>query len=289
MKYKIPFNFGGLSGEFSDYDNSGIVILPVPFDKTTTWLKGSDKGPGAVIDASRNLELFDIETGSEIYKRGISTEKEILVKNSEVMINRVYDRVRKLLTEKKFVVALGGEHTICIGAIKAYPAFFDGISILHLDAHTDMRDSYEENRFSHACVMARVKEIINDIISVGIRGMDSSEFNNIDKNKVFYALGIHESRGWINEVVEKLSDNVYVTIDLDVFDPSMMPSVSTPEPGGLDWYQVTGLLKAVSEKRNIIGFDVTELCPSKNKAPDFLAAKLIYTCLSYIFSNEEYK
>lgn len=285
MENEIPYNFGGLLGEFSNYENSKIVILPVPFDKTGTWLKGSDKGPRAIIDASRNLELYDIETNSEVYTAGICTEKEILAESSEAMIDKVYEKVKNLLTERKFVVTLGGEHSISIGAIRAHSIAFDDISILHLDAHMDMRDSYEGNRYSHACVMARVKEITKDITSVGIRSMDSSELKNIDKNKIFYASGIYKSKNWIKETVNKLSDNVYATIDLDVFDPSIMPSVSTPEPGGLDWYQATELLKTVSESRNIVGFDVVELCPSENKAPDFLAAKLIYNLLSYKFST----
>jgi agmatinase len=277
-------NFGGLSKDFADYKNSPIVILPVPFDKTTTWLKGTDKGPEAIIEASKNMELYDIETNSEVYKKGIFTEREIVAQNSEIMVNKVHQKVKSLLEDKKFVVTLGGEHSVSIGAIKAYSELFDDMSILHLDAHSDMRDEYEDNKYSHACVMARAKEITKEIISVGIRSMDSSELKNIDKNKMFYASEIFKSKGWISKAINKLSQNVYVTIDLDVFDPSIMPSTGTPEPGGLNWYQVIELLKTVSSNRNIVGADVVEFCPSENKAPDFLAAKLIYKLLSYKFS-----
>jgi agmatinase len=287
LKSKPSHNFGGLPEEYSGYKASGVVILPVPFDKTSTWIKGSDRGPRAIIEASKNLEFYDIETKSEVYKKGIFTEKGIIAKNSKEMINRTYEKVKNLLNDKKFIVVLGGEHTVSIGAIKAHAEFFKNINILHLDAHADMRDSYEGSKYNHACVMSRVKEITENIVSVGIRGMDSSELKNINKRRTFYASEICQgykiSKNWINRVVRKLYKNVYITIDLDVFDPSIMPSVSTPEPGGLDWYQVTSLLRSVSENKNIVGFDVVELCPSENKAPDFLTAKLVYRLLSLIF------
>lgn len=286
MKDEIPYNFGGIAPKFSDYAKSKIVILPVPFDKTSTWLKGSDEGPSAIIEASRNMELYDIETNSEVYKEGIFSEKEIRTSNSELMINKVYRKVKDLLHDKKFVVTLGGEHSVSIGAIKAYAHFFNDLSVLHLDAHSDMRDVYKGNKYSHACVMARVKEITKNIISVGIRSMDSSELKNVDKDKIFYAAKICHSRNWIKEVVNRLSENVYIDIDLDVFDPGIMPSTGTPEPGGLDWYQITKLLRVVAQNKHITGCDVVELSPSKNKAPDFLAAKLIYKLLSYKFSKK---
>lgn len=284
MKVKVPYNFGGLAKEFSSYQNARIVILPTPFEKTTTWLKGCYKGPEAIIEASRNMELYDIETSLEVYKKGIFTEKDIQASSSEEMISRVCKKVEKLLNDKKFVVVLGGEHSISIGAIRAYAKFFKNINVLHLDAHSDRQEVHEGTKYNHACTMARVKEITKDIVSVGIRSMDYSELKNIDKTKIFYADEIYNSDIWIKKVVKKLSKNVYITIDLDVFDPGIMPSVGTPEPGGLGWYQILKLLRAVSESKNIVGFDVVELCPSQNKAPDFLAAKLIYKLLSYIFS-----
>jgi len=284
LKRLIPHNFCGLKKEFSDYKRARIVILPVPFDKTSSWLKGSAQGPQAIISASRNLEMYDIETESEVYKEGIHTLKAISAINSEEMINRVYVKVKKLLTDRKFVVLLGGEHTVSLGSIKAHAEHYSDLCMLHLDAHMDMRNSYEGNRYSHACVMARAKETTKDIVSVGIRSMDSSEIPYIDKRKILYASDIKKSRTWINSVIGKLSWNVYVTIDVDVFDPSIMPSTGTPEPGGLDWYEVMELLRKVSINRRIVGFDVVELCPSQNnKSPDFLAAKLIYQFLSYIF------
>jgi agmatinase len=286
LKKKLPYNFGGLPANYSSFSKSNIIILPVPFDKTSSWIRGSAKGPQAIINASRNMELYDIETGTEAYKKGIHTAREIIAGNPRELVGRVYKKVKGLLHDEKFVVVLGGEHTVSLGSIKAHAEYFTDMSILHLDAHSDMRNSYERNKYSHACVMARAKEINENIISVGIRSMDSSELKNIKKDKIFYGSDIHKSKDWIKRAIRKLSKNVYITIDLDVFDPSIMPSTGTPEPGGLDWYEVIGLLENVSKSKSIVGFDVVELCPSKNAAPDFLAAKLIYKLLSFKFQNK---
>ncbi len=284
MKNKLPYNFGGLSRKYSDYKNAHITILPVPFDKTSSWISGAAKGPRAIIDASRNMELYDIETGSEVYTKGIHTSKEITGVSPREMIEKVHKKVSGILHDNKFVVVLGGEHTVSLGSIRAHAGHFRNVSILHLDAHSDMRDSYEGNKYSHACVMARAGEMCRTIVSVGIRSMDSSELKNINKKNMFLASDIRRSNDWTGKVTGALSGNVYISIDLDVFDPSIMPSTGTPEPGGLDWYDVIDLLERVSAKKNIIGFDIVELCPSRNTvAPDFLAAKLIYKLLSFKF------
>ncbi len=284
MSEPVPYNFGGLPDKFSNYKHAKIVVLPVPFDKTSSWIKGSDRGPQAIIEASMNMELYDIETNSEVYKKGIFTSEEILSNSSEEMIKCVYDRVSESIKDGKFVTTLGGEHSISFPAIKAHHETYQNISILHLDAHTDMRDSYLDKKYSHACVMARVKEINNNIISIGIRSLDSSELNNIDKDNIFFAADIYNSEEWIEKAIGKLNKNVYISLDLDVFDPAFLPATGTPEPGGLGWYAVMKLLKEVCKNRNLIGFDVVELCPTENKASDFLAAKLIYKLLSYKFS-----
>jgi agmatinase len=283
-KTRPPHNFGGLSGAFSDYGNSEIVIMPVPFDKTSTWIRGAERGPDAIISASENMELYDIETGTEVYRKGIHTLRNVTAPDPTGMIRKSYATAKRLLLDDKFVVTLGGEHTVSLGPIRAHIEFYDDISILHLDAHSDMRSSYEGRKYSHACVMARVRELTDATVSVGIRSMDSSELSGIDSKRVFYASGIRGKKGWAGRVLSMLSRNVYVTIDLDVLDPSVMPSTGTPEPGGLDWYQLVGLLEMVAKKRRVVGFDVVELCPSESRAPDFLAAKLTYKFLSLIFS-----
>jgi agmatinase len=283
---KYPLNFCGLPDKDNNYESASIVILPIPFDKTSTWLKGADKGPEAIIEASAYLELYDIETDTEVFKKGIFTAEPICSESSSTLINRTNTTVSKYLDDNKLVVSLGGEHSVSIGPIKAYSERYKDLSVLHLDAHADSRDSYEDSPYNHACVIARVREFVGNIISVGIRSMDVSERPGDDNKRMFFAHNIHDSYKWIDKAVSLLTDHVYITIDLDVFDPGIMPSTGTPEPGGLSWYQVTKLLYSLSKSKQIVGFDVVELCPSKVKAPDFLAAKLIYALLSYIIAKK---
>jgi agmatinase len=279
-------SFGGLTGDYASYDRSRIVVLPVPFDKTCTWLKGAGGGPKAIIDASAHMEVYDIETESEVYLEGIHTAKPVLAESSAQMIEETFGRVNAFLGDKKFVVTLGGEHSVSIGPVRAHKEFFRDMSVLHLDAHSDRREAYNNDPLSHACAISRISEFVENIVSVGIRSMDSSEVVGMDAEKIFFAHEIHDKKNWIPSVVKRLTKNVYVTVDLDVFDPAVMPSTGTPEPGGLGWYQVDDLLSAVAKKRNIVGFDVVELAPSEsNKAPDFLAAKLVYRLLSEKFSR----
>ncbi|MBL7131118.1 MAG: agmatinase [Candidatus Omnitrophica bacterium] len=278
-------NFGALPKQFTDYKKSKIVILPVPFDKTSTWVKGTNRGPRAIIEASANIELYDIETDTEVYRKGVFTAKEILSPDSKTMVAAVYKKVKDFLNDKKIVVTLGGEHSVSIGAIKAHSNIFPKMSVLHLDAHADRRKIYQGNKYNHACTMARAKEIVKNTLSVGIRSADRLELKDIDKKEIFYAHKIYNSISWIKTAINRLTEDVYITIDLDVFDVGIMPSTGTPEPGGLDWYLVINFLKEVARNKKIIGFDVVELCPTQNKAPDFLAAKLIYKILSYKFSS----
>ena len=283
---KKNINFGDLPQRYCAYDKAKIVILPAPFDATSTWIKGADKGPAAIIEASANMETYDIETDSEVYKRGIFTDKPIKEKKSpEIMVAELKTRVLRHLKNKKFVVTLGGEHSISTATIEAHAETFDNLSILQLDAHADLRDEYLGSKYNHACVMARVKEIA-PVVQVGIRSMDFSEQKNMDKSRVFFAQDIHDNNNWFGKCLKKLTKNVYLTIDLDVFDPAIMPSTGTPEPGGLGWYRMLDFLKQLIKQKNVVGFDVVELCPNpQNKAPDFLAAKLIYKLLSYKFER----
>ena len=282
---KEELNFGDLPEENSSRKNSAVAVVPVPYDQTSTWGKGADKGPSAIIEASSNMELYDIETDSEVCKKGIFTDEPVLEKKSpEKMREAVEKRISEHIKEGKFTVLLGGEHSVSIGAIKAHADNYEDLTVLQLDAHSDLREEYHGSKNNHACVMARAKELC-PVVQVGIRSMDSSEINSMDKKRVFFAEKIHDNKEWIEKAVSLISKNVYITIDLDVFDSSIMPSTGTPEPGGMFWYDVVEFLKKVSEQRNIVGFDVVELCPGENKAPDFLAAKLIYKLLSYKFEG----
>lgn len=279
-------NYGGLDNEFTSYKDAKIVVLPVPYDGTSTWLKGADKGPDAILEASANMELYDIETDSEVYTQGIATLDPVTESSSpEAMSDAVEMQVDSILKDKKFPVLLGGEHSVSIGSIRAFAKHYEDFSVLQLDAHSDMRDSYEGSDHNHACIMARAKEMAS-VAQVGIRSSCIEEKHNIDPDRIFYAHEIKESSNWMYDVSERLSDNVYVTIDLDVFDPAYMPSTGTPEPDGLTYREVMNFLKLINERHNIIGLDVVELCPNEtNKAPDFLASKLIYQILSMKFNN----
>lgn len=280
----VEGRYAGLTDEFSSLKNSKIVILPVPFDLTTTYQHGTQKGPAALIEASRNMELYDIETNLGIYQAGIHTAKEVNATSCEQMQKELYQRTLDYLSQGKFVATLGGEHSISYAPIKAHAEHYPGLSILQIDAHADLQEAYEGNPWSHASVMARVREIphISSIVAVGIRSMSQEEAGVVEKEKTFYGHELDPSGTWIDKVIGQLSDQVYITFDLDGFDSSLMPSTGTPEPGGLGWNQAMALLKKVAEKRNIVGFDVVELCPSaSNLAPDYLAAKLVYKILSY--------
>ncbi|PIS27862.1 MAG: agmatinase [Candidatus Marinimicrobia bacterium CG08_land_8_20_14_0_20_45_22] len=289
MTYKCSTGaFCALSEPYCNYDNAKIVILPIPYDDTSTWQKGADEGPEALIDASGYLELYDIETNSMVYKQGIATlEPVVCPKEPKLMVNAVYKTVKGLLKDKKFVVGLGGEHTISIGIVKAMAERYKDLTVLQFDAHSDLRESYHGSRYNHACVMARAHEYAK-IVQVGIRSMDISELGIMDKSRVFFAHDFYRTENIIEKIVNLLTDNVYITVDLDVFDPSSFPSTGTPEPGGLGWYDVLKVIQAVAGAKNIVSMDVNELMPSPaNRAPDFAAAKLIYRTLSMIFSGEK--
>lgn len=282
-EHKPPYNFGGLADEFIGYEGAKVAVVPVPYDLSTSWISGTAEGPRAIIEASGFLELYDIETRSEPHLHGIFTDEDVKAKDSEQLNKNVYERVRKHVDAGKFVVTLGGEHSVSYGAAKAHIEKYADLSILHFDAHTDRREEFEGNKFSHACTLRRISELNDDIVSVGIRSLDVSELQYLDEKKVFYAEDIFHSMDWAEKMLAMLKPNVYITFDLDVLDPAIMPSTGTPEPGGMYWYQVLQALRLVAEQRNLVGCDVVELSPTENKAPDFLAAKLVYKVLSYKF------
>lgn len=287
----IKKNFLGIERKYSDYKNSLIAILPVPYEQTTSYGKGTSKGPDAILKASHFVEFFDEETQKELcFEKGITTIEPLNFKNDnyKTALNKNYKIVYNLLSDNKFVVTIGGEHTISISPIKAYLDFYnDDISILHFDAHSDLRDSYEGTRYSHACFMARILEFTNNITQVGIRAQCKEEFELIKEKNIntFYSYKIKNGEygnNWINKIINTLEEKVYITFDVDFLDPSIMPSTGTPEPLGFLYDETLQIMKSLSEKRKVIGFDVVELAPKKGlEFPDFLTAKLIYKMLNY--------
>ena len=280
--------FGAVPKEFCRYETSSIAILPVPYDGTSTWMKGSNRGPQAILDASANMELYDIETDSEVFKHGIVTMDPVSgVDAPDKMVIAVYKRARAILDDGKFLVGIGGEHSISVGLVRAVAERFQNLSVLQFDAHSDTRDEYEGSRYNHACVMSRIGEIC-PYVQIGVRSMDSVELKKLNRNRTFFAHEILKGSNVISKTLRALTQNVYITIDLDVFDSSVMPSTGTPEPGGLDWYTLLELIEPVVKQKNVVAMDVTELLPNPvNKAPDFMAAKLVYHLLSMIFAERK--
>ncbi len=280
--------YAGIETEYAGLDKSKIVLLPVPYDGTSTWGKGADKGPEAFLHASENMELYDIETDTEVYKQGIHLVDAITENTSpEAMVAAVHDAIKGNILRNKFVTMIGGEHSVSIGAIRAFNECYNDLTVLHLDAHADLRKSYEGSAYNHACALYEASETTN-LIQVGIRSMDASEKTVMNEENVFFAHDMATDDYWIDNAIELMTDNVYITFDLDALDPSIMPSTGTPEPGGLLWYETLEFLKKVFEEKNVVGFDIVELCPNQlDKSSDFLAAKLYYKMLSYKFETQD--
>ncbi|MFD1063264.1 agmatinase [Winogradskyella litorisediminis] len=281
-------NYAGIEDNYANLETSKIVLSPVPYDGTSTWGKGADKGPEAFLQASENMELYDIETDSEVYKQGIHLTEPILENASpEAMVNAVHEIVKKHIKRNKFVTMFGGEHSVSIGAIRAFNECFNDLSVLQIDAHADLRKSYNGSKYNHACALYEANETTN-LVQVGIRSMDISEKSVMNEDNVFFAEDMNTDEYWMDNAVEALGENVYITLDLDAFDPSICPSTGTPEPGGLLWYETLEFLRKVFEEKNVVGFDIVELCPNDiDKSSDFLAAKLYYKMLSYKFFEQD--
>ncbi len=290
----LPFRFAGIEDQYAAYEKARVVVLPVPLERTTTYAKGTAKGPCAIIETSRNMETFDEELQVETYQKlGIATLEEMDTEEGslEQILANISTAVLSLFKDGKFPVVLGGEHSLTPPCVSAAARKYTDLSVLQIDAHADLREAYQGNPNSHACALRRSLEIC-PAVQVGIRSLSSEEAAAIPKlaTKIFWAHDIvtRPTQEWAEEVARALSPNVYLTIDLDGLDPSIMPATGTPEPGGLTWEQVTGLLRVVARRRTIVGMDVVELLPTPGlHAADFLAAKLIYRTLGYIFCQEK--
>ncbi len=283
-------SFGGREGATLDPDKARVLILPVPYDATTTYTPGTRQGPSAILQASQHLELFDDEIGQEVFRVGIATleEMEVDVSSPQAMVAKIRRLGEKTLAAGFFPLMLGGEHLLSLGMIQAVAGHTEEFSILQLDAHADLRQNYQGAEHSNACVM-RLASRYGALVPVGIRSLSAEEhrWTKEEDLPVFYAKDIYNRSDWQAEVVAQLHPNVYITIDLDVFDPALMPAVGTPEPGGLDWYEVLKLVRLVCQAKKVVGADIMELCPQPgNIAPDFFAAKLAYKLLAYRFETE---
>ena len=274
--------YAGIPEENAILENSKVMLVTVPYDGTSTWGKGADKGPELFLDASENMELYDIETATEPYLEGVYLAGEVTEDSSpEAMTEAVYQKTKEMLQHDKLFTLFGGEHSVSIGSIRAVGEKYENLTVLQLDAHTDLRPEFHGSTSNHACAVFEANQKHN-LVQVGIRSCDVEEMQYVPKGQCFWAHEITENPNWIEDVLAKVSGNVYITIDLDAFDPSIAPSTGTPEPGGLAWYPTLKLLKKVFEKCNVVAFDIVELMDSANPKPTaFLAAKLYYKMLAY--------
>lgn len=280
-------SFGGIEEKYSGYGSAAILLQSLPYDGTSTWGKGADKSFGIFIEASENMELYDTETGSEVYKRGIHVMPEIsLGPAPEKMVLQCFNAAEQMIRSGKFPTFMGGEHSVSIGIIRAFHEAYDDLTVLQLDAHSDLRPEYMGTPFNHACAVHEASKHTN-LIQVGIRSMDVVELPFLNRDKVYFAEDIYRGDSWMQDSIDKMTNPVYITLDLDVLDPSVMPATGTPEPGGLDWKTITKYLRMVFAQREVVGFDIVEFAPIEGlKHPGFFISKLYYKMLSYKFSNK---
>ncbi len=279
-------NFLDLPEELSGFQKSQVVILPIPFEESTTFVQGTKDGPQAIITASRHLEDYDDELNAEPCRVGIATAEPLDLNglHGRDALDRIEEVAADIMQTGKFVVGLGGEHTITVPLVRAAYQTFHDLTVLHLDAHSDLRDEYEGSKFNHACVMARVNEIC-DFVSIGLRSGLQDEGKDLRPGaRLFYAYDMVRDSSWQDRVLDHLSDNVYLTVDLDYFDPAVMPAVGTPEPGGFHWYDTLEFLRKLMREKNVVACDVVELSPVQGLVhPNMFAAKLVYKLIGYRF------
>jgi len=288
----LPINFGGIAEEeFSDYERARILVWPIAYEGTVSYGTGTARGAGAIIEASRNMELYDEETDAEVYKMGIHTlEESASVDPPEAMMQALYERARELVATGKFITMIGGEHSVSAPVIRAHAERYENLSVLQIDAHADLRDTYDGTPHSHASIMARVvRDLRLPSVQCGIRSISAEEARAIDElpTRIFWAKDIVGRTDWWEEAVAGLTDNVYLTIDIDGLDPSLVAQTGTPEPGGLGWYEVLGLVRTLARSRRVVGMDLTEYSYVEGfNASAFLCAKLIYKSLAFVFENQ---
>ncbi len=286
-----PDNFLGLDPKHSAYATSRFAVLPVPYDATSSYRSGARDGPRAIISASQQVELFDDELGAEFHRAGVATLAPLTPNavGPEAMHDDVFRAARKVVRDGKFLLGLGGEHGISSGLVRAVAGKHKNLSILQIDAHLDLRDSYHNSRYSHASAMRRCLPLVSSLVPVGIRNVSLEEHRFCRRAGVqpVTARQCLESDDWVDRVLDGLTDTVYVTVDVDGFDPAYAPGTGTPEPGGLDWYQVTSMLRLVAAEKRIVAADVVEVLPIPGQTvTEFLAARLAYKIICYAQGRE---
>jgi len=284
-----PNNFGGLPPELSGLKRARYVVLSLPYEVTTSYAKGTKFGPRAIVEASRNMELYDEETGREPCEAGIHTTEDLYFPDTDpkAMVKTVREAVAHYLAMGKFVIALGGEHNLTFPAYAAHLEAHPALGILQIDAHADLRDTYEGTPFNHACVMRRCVGSATGVAQVGIRSLSREEADFLKTRKkrwpILWARECQEGEGWMDRAIAALPKKVYLTVDIDGLDPSLVPATGTPEPGGLQWYPLLRFLRRVVQEREVVGMDLMELAPSPaHHASDFLAARLVYKVVGYL-------
>jgi agmatinase len=288
----LPMNFGGIAeDQFSSFDDSRILVWPIAYEGTVSYGGGTGRGAEAIIDASRNMELYDDETDAEVYQLGIHTlDESSSIDPPERMMNSLYDRAKELVASKKFIAMIGGEHSVSGPVIRAHAEKYPNLSVLQIDAHADLRDTYDGTPHSHASIMARVvKDLRIPAVQCGIRSISAEEARILDglPTRIFWARDIVGRSDWWEDAMEGLTENVYLPLAIDGLDPSLVSATGTPEPGGLGWYETIGLIRTLARKRNVVGMDLTEYSYVEGQsASAFLCAKLIYKTLAFVFEKE---
>lgn len=280
--------YAGVPEEFSKLEQSKIVLIPVPYDGTSTVQKGADKGPEAFLNASNNMELYDIETDTEVYQQGVYLVDPVAENASpEVLVEAVHQTTKKYIKKNKFVTIFGGEHAVSIGTIRAFNDMFPSLTVLHIGAHAHLQKNHDGSSVNNACALYEASQTTN-LIQVGIRSMSAKEKTIADIDKTYFAHEMAVDDTWIDSAIDQMTDNVFINFSLSGLDISIMPNTCSPLPGGLFWYETLDFLKQVFAEKNVVGFDIVDLYPSvKQKASDFLAAKLYYKMLSYKFMGQE--
>lgn len=285
MKFKT---YAGIPEEFAKLESAKVVLIPVPYEGTSALSKDSNKGPEAFLEASENMELYDIETGTEVYKQGVYLAEAVKENSSpEAMIKAVHETTKKYIKKNKFVTVFGGEHAVSIGTIRAFNETFNNLTVLHLDAHANLNKTYNGSNFHSFCAVHEASQTTN-LIQVGIRSMSVIEKTVMDEEKTYFAHEMAVDDSWIDSAIDQMTENVFITFDLSALDISIMPNNGNPEPGGLFWYETLDFLKQVFTEKNVVGFDIMEFCPNENdKASKALVARLFNKMLSYKFQNED--